>query len=754
MTKKYLITSALPYVNAVPHLGNLIGSTLSADVYARFCRMMGRETLYVCGSDEHGTATETKAKELGVSPKALCDEFYAKHKSIYEWFGISFDIFGRTSAQEQHAIVTELFNKVLEHGFIEEKTIVQPYSEKSQSFLADRFVVGTCPHCDYEDARGDQCDKCGKLLDPQELINPKSAVDGTTPIFKETDHLFLRLDKLQGMLEPWFEKHAKQWSSNAIAITKNWLKEGLQPRAITRDLDWGVSVPESAFEGRYKDKVFYVWFDAPIGYMSITAQATKDWKQWWQPQDTKDVELYQFMGKDNVPFHSIIFPATLMAAQDTPGQYTTVHHLSATEYLNYEGGKFSKSRGVGVFGDNAQESGIPADVFRYVLLYNRPEGGDTQFTWKGLQERLNNELVANLGNFVNRTLSFTQRFFDGKLTTAHTTDVAAQKFITEYKNMIGEYIAFLDAVKLRDALIQLMKISSLANTYFQASEPWKTRNNNPEQAQADLTLLVNVAADLAFLMQPYMPHVAASICKQIGIDMIAYESLGEFTLKDHTIAGPEILFKKLEDKDIEELQAKYGGVSKEQQTTKDDSSKKNKNKSNNKKKEKKSAPVTPLKPSDVVFKVGKITSIKKHEKADKLFVEQVDMGNGITKQIVSGLVDYYKAEELEGKHIIVVDNLLPAKLRGEKSEGMVLAAENNEGTVGLVFAPESKPGETLTANSVQDSELEAKESITFEEFMTLELEAKAGNVYINKEPVFLSDSKGLVIDRVQDGNIR
>ena len=740
MTKKFLITSALPYVNAVPHLGNLIGSTLSADVFARYCRLLGRETLYICGSDEHGTATETKAREEGVTPKELCDKYYAIHKEIYDWFNISFDIFGRTSDKSHHKITQELFEKVLANGYIEEKTIVQPFSVSEQTFLADRFVEGTCPHCNYENARGDQCDNCGKLLDPKDLINPRSASDGSTPEFRETKHLFFALDKLQPVIEKWFTEQSVKggWSQTANSITKSWLKEGLQGRAITRDLKWGIQVPQSAFEGRYSDKVFYVWFDAPIGYISLTAQLTDDWKSWWQ--DPENTLLYQFIGKDNVPFHSIIFPATeIAAAENNDETYTTVHHLNATEYLNYEHSKFSKSRGVGVFGDTARESGIPADVFRYVLLYHRPEGSDTQFTWKDVQERVNNELVANFGNLVNRTLTFVHRFFDGKVPDLDVSDPELKTFLDEYRAATTEYLNLLDKVKLRDALHQFMKLSALGNKFFQDAAPWKTRTEDPERAKRDLAVLVNIVTSLSFLIEPYLPSTAKEIRRQLGIPNLQFEELDDCKLSSLSIGEPTVLFKKIEDKEVEELRAKYGGAT--------DKKEKQEKKETKKDSKQPSKEVTPIQTSDVDFVVGKITEIKKHEKADKLYVEQVDVGNGVTKQIVSGLVDYYSAEDMLGKHIIVINNLKPAKLRGEKSEGMVLAAETAEGIVGLVLAPESEPGTTFNNSAPKDA-------ISFEEFHTLDLKAVGGKVVINGQEAALSDGKGLIIDKdIKDGNL-
>ncbi|KAJ1941196.1 methionine--tRNA ligase mes1, partial [Linderina pennispora] len=395
--KNVLITSALPYVNNVPHLGNVIGSTLSADVFARYSRVRGNNTLYICGTDEYGTATETKALEEGVSCQELCDKYHALHAEVYKWFDLSFNHFGRTSTPKQTEIVQDIFLKAHNNGYIIENEMTQLYCEKCERFLADRYVEGVCPYCSYEDARGDQCDKCGKLINAVDLIEPRCKLDSNRPVVRDSKHLFLDLEKLQPQCEEFVRKssEAGQWSQNGVTITNTWLKEGLKPRCITRDLKWGVPVPLEGFDS----KVFYVWFDACVGYPSITANYTDDWEKWWKNPD--NVKLYQFMGKDNVPFHTVVFPSSEIASGDN---WTFLHHISTCEYLNYETGKFSKSRGVGVFGNNAQETGVPADVWRYFLLANRPETADTIFTWTDFVARNNNELLANIGNFVNRVI--------------------------------------------------------------------------------------------------------------------------------------------------------------------------------------------------------------------------------------------------------------------------------------------------------------------------------------------------------------
>ena len=408
---KRLITSALPYVNNIPHLGNLL-QVLSGDVFARFCRLKGYETLYIGGNDEYGTATETRALEEGKSPRELCDYYHKIHTEIYKWFNISFDKFGRTSTPQQTEITQSIFKDLDSRGFIKEETSEQVYCNNCGRFLADRFVKGICPACGYEGARGDQCENCGKLLDPLDLKSPVCSTCGHTPEVKPTKHLYIDLPGILPEYEKWMKKASVEgrWAKNALQMTQAWIRDGLHERAITRDLKWGIPVPKEGYE----DKVFYVWFDAPIGYISITKclgdEKGFDWKDWWL--NPENVELFQFIGKDNIPFHTVIFPCSLIGSGKN---WTKLFHMSSTEYLNYEGGKFSKSQGIGVFGSDAMESGIPADIWRFYMFYNRPEKADTLFTWKDFQEKINGELVGNLCNLVNRTLPFVIRYFDGKI---------------------------------------------------------------------------------------------------------------------------------------------------------------------------------------------------------------------------------------------------------------------------------------------------------------------------------------------------
>ncbi|KAI9680554.1 MAG: methionine--tRNA ligase mes1 [Caeruleum heppii] len=515
--KNILVTSALPYVNNVPHLGNIVGSVLSADVFARFNRLRGNPTLYVCGTDEYGTATETKALEEHVTPEELCRKYHEIHRQVYEWFQISFDIFGRTTTAQQTEIAQDIFTKLHKNGCLVEKDSVQPFCDRKehQRFLADRFVEGECPRCHYLDARGDQCDACGQLLDPFDLINPRCKLDGSTPISKPTKHIHLLLDKLQPAIEKWSEESSEKggWSRNGRIITESWLKEGLKDRGITRDLRWGTPVPLPGYE----DKVLYVWFDACIGYVSITANYTSDWEKWWR--SPSDVQLYQFLGKDNVPFHTVIFPGSQIGTGD---EWTMLHHLSTTEYLNYENGKFSKSRGVGVFGNNAQDTGVPSDVWRYYLLMSRPETSDTQFEWKAFITRNNSELLANLGNFVNRLIKFVNAKYDSLVPDflAEAADPIYDPLKRDVQSLLEAYIDDLEAVRLRSGLEKAMALSARGNLFLQEN---KLDNNllasQPARTAAVVGLGLNLISLLASLIHPYLPTTASSISTQLNIPL-------------------------------------------------------------------------------------------------------------------------------------------------------------------------------------------------------------------------------------------
>jgi len=719
MKKRRLITSALPYVNNIPHLGNLI-QVLSADVFARYCRSNGYETLYVCGTDEYGTATETKALEEGISPKELCDRYFVVHDDIYKWFHINFDHFGRTSRPEQTEIVQDIFRKVDANGYISEATIEQLYCDSCRRFLADRFVRGTCPHCGYEDARGDQCEHCGKLLDPTDLIEPRCGTCGAAPVLKETKHLYLNLPEILPKLQAWMDTASVEgfWARNAIQMTKSWIRDGLKQRAITRDLKWGIPVPKEGFE----DKVFYVWFDAPIGYISITKDLTDKWESWWKSPE--DVELYQFIGKDNIPFHTVIFPSSLLA---TGENWTMLHHMSSTEYLNYESGKFSKSKGVGVFGNDAKDTGIPADVWRFYIFYNRPESSDAVFTWDDFQEKVNGELIGNLANLVNRTLSFIGRFKEGEVPQVEPDE----EFVKEVKAREAEITAAMERAELRQSFRKIFALASYGNRRFQAGEPWKTRKTEPEAADRLLMELAYVVRDLAVMIEPYIPHTSDRILRFLGQEGATWEVLGDFSgLKK--ISSPEILFERLEDDLIKGLRERFAGSQADRaEKEKERKAMEETEKANTDEQAEKSLEERFTEAVDL--RIAKITAVERHPEADKLYIETIDAGEEEERQIVSGLVPFYEEEELLNKNIILVYNLKPAKLRGVKSQGMLLAAEKADdeerSSIEVLFVDDAAPGMRAVLEGYSLPETTPKK-LKIDDFFKIPISVKDNTVMI------------------------
>ncbi len=722
---KILITSALPYVNNVPHLGNIIGCVLSADVFARYCHSKEYEYLYVCGTDEYGTATEIKALEEDVSPKEICDKYYAIHKDIYEWFGIKFDIFGRTSTEKHTQITQDIFHQLYKNGYIVDEETEQFYDEKADMFLADRYIEGTCPYCSSQGARSDQCDKCGRLLQHGELLNPLSKVTKTAPVIKKTKHLFIDLPGIEKRLAIWVDPASKSgfWSENSTQIARSWLKEGLKKRAITRDLKWGVRVPLSGYE----KKVFYVWFDAPIGYISITANLTENWKDWWMNPD--DTRLYQFMGKDNVPFHTVIFPSTLMG---TNQNWTLLHHISTTEFLNYEGGKFSKSRSVGVFGDDAKNSGIGADVWRYYLLANRPEQADTNFLWQDFADKNNNELLANLGNLVNRTLVFLANNFEGVVPAQGELSESDRLFINEQKKISDKVGSSLESVKIKDALHLIMAFSKNANRYFQENKPWESIKKDKVKTGTTLYILLQQVRDLAIMIQPFLPKTSTDMFLQLNLSEKKWKDISSPLNAGSKIGQPKTLFRKIENKEIEDLKKKFAG--------------------------KREGLKGEVHFTDLDLEVGEILSCEKHPDAEKLFVERVKLSDG-ERQIVSGLVGYYLPEELIGKKVVVLKNLSSAKLRGVESCGMVLAAERNEqapshggkapmekDALELLFS-DVEVGEKVMIKSSANTK---SRTITIKEFEKIKIEVKNFVVCFNGEPLFVG-GKELKLKNVKEG---
>lgn len=686
---KKLITSALPYVNNLPHLGTIIGCVLSADVYARFCRLRGYDTLYVCGTDEYGTATETKAREEGLTPREICDKYHALHREIYDHFNIAFDIFGRTSTDKHTEIAHDIFKDLEAAGLISEKTTKRTYCEKDGMFLADRYVEGECPYCGHEEARGDQCDYCGKLLEPENLKNPHCKICGTTPVLKETSHLYLNLDRLQKKLKKWADKAAIEgnWTNNAIQTTQSWFERGLQPRPITRDLSWGIPVPKPGYE----KKVFYVWFDAPIGYISITAKDREDWKDWWQ--NPEEVTLYQFMAKDNIPFHTVIFPASLMG---TGKNWALLHHIDAVEYLNYENRKFSKSKNVGVFGDDVKNTGIHIDLWRFYLLANRPERNDTQFVWDDFIEKVNSEFIDNIGNMVNRTLVYLKKNFSGEIRDFDLPD-EHKAFVNDCSKELNQVTEAMESVKLRDALRSILTIGNLGNKFFQDMEPWERIKSEPEHAHATVSLLTYLVRSVAIAISPFMPGTSGKILDMLNQEGCRWEDIGLFKgLDGHIINKPVIIHKKLDMKIAEKFRKKFSG---------------------------KQSGFGRLQ-----LKVGLISEVENHPKADQLYRMKVDMGESEPRSIVAGLKKNYSIEELSGRKVILLANLKPVKLRGIKSQGMVLVCKHRN-KLELLDASPFEPGQMV---AVEDQNIDHSE-LTMDEFNEADLIVKNGFLMIGDQ---------------------
>lgn len=651
---RVLVTCALPYVNNVPHIGNMVGSHLPGDIFARFCRLAGYETIYIGGSDEHGTPIEVAAEKLGVPPKELADKYYVVHKEIYDWLNISYDNFSRTSLPEHHRTTQEFFNKIYKKGFVSEGVMRLPYCEKDKRVLPDRYVEGICPRCGYEQARGDQCEKCSNLLNPDELKEPRCIICGTKPVMKEIKHLFLHLDKLQDDLEKWIRGNEEVWSPQVIKMAMGWIKEGLKPRCITRDIKWGVKVPIKGFE----DKVFYVWFDAPIGYISSTKEwAAKTgkpdkWKKYWRG----DAKIFHFIGKDNIPFHTIFWPGMLLAN----GDYALPYRVAGLQYLNYEGDKISKSRGWGIFCENLPKSGLASDIWRFYMTLLIPEADDTEWKWNEFMGRVNNELVANLGNFIYRTLSFIKNNFGGIVPEPAQLDTEDQILLGVGKEYAEEVKKLAWNVWLRDALRKVLELSDKGNKYFQQNEPWKAVKEDRGRAATTLYVCANLCYDLAVLMSPFMPSGAEEAARQLGLTLGDLSTVGKRKVKPGQKLGETApLFQKLKDVDIKKLKETTTKVTEyEKMFTQAD--------------------LDDFKKLDI--RVAEIEEAEHVKGSSKLLKLRIGIG-GVTKQIVAGIAEHYSPSELKGKQIIVVDNLKPAMIKGEKSEGMLLAAVDEKGVV-------------------------------------------------------------------------
>ncbi len=741
--KKRLITSALPYVNNIPHLGNLI-QVLSADVFARFSRSYGVETFYVCGTDEYGTASETRALQEGVTPRELCDHYHKIHKAIYEWFNISFDYFGRTSTQRHTEIVQDIFNEIYKNGYIKEEESEQLFCPHCGRFLADRYVNGTCPHCGSTDARGDQCDACQTLLDPTELIDPRCSVCGTTPVLKKTKHLYIDLPKALPLLQKWTEDAFRNnnWSKNAVNVTTSWFRDGLRERCITRDLKWGIPVPVKGYE----DKVFYVWFDAPIGYISMTAEALDDWQRWWKSPD--DTQLIQFIGKDNIPFHTVIFPATLLC---TGEKWTMLYQMSSSEYLNYEGGKFSKSHGTGIFGDDVQSTGIPADVWRFYLFYNRPEKNDFNFSWSDFQDKVNGELIGNLSNLVNRTLSFIKKFYDGKVPSSSSPDESLLEVIRKSE---AEITDLMNNVEERSALRAILALSDAGNKAFQDGEPWKMRKENPEKAASLLRTLCFLIRDLGIMIEPFMPSTSEKIFSFFGDRKWTWQDLGSYDDPLETVGEISLLFSKLDDDFVSSLKDRFAGSQEDRKEKKEN--RKEEKKMNNNNNVIENETIAHQFERRVTLKVARIAEVEKHPNGDLLYILHLDDGTEEGRTIVSSIVPYYKAEELDGKKIIVVANLKPANFRGVKSCGMLLAASDPNApehtTCEVLFADDDIPEGTVLKVADQPDVEKVTTYIKPDHFFAMPLYTKGGVLMVDGKEI-LADGRQIRSHKYIDGPV-
>ena len=670
--KRTLVTAALPYANGGVHIGHLAGVYVPADIYVRYLRLRGRDVLFICGSDEHGVPITIRAKKEGVTPQDVCDRYHKLIKESFEKFGISFSIYSRTTSDVHAKTATEFFEKLYEKGEFIEQESEQYFDEEAKTFLADRYIKGECPHCGNPDAYGDQCEKCGKDLSPTELINPHSTISGSKPVLRTTKHWYLPLDKAQPWLEKWILADHSDWRSNVVGQCKSWFDMGLKPRAVTRDLDWGIPVPVEGAEG----KVMYVWFDAPIGYISNTRELLpNDWEKWWKSQDTR---LVHFIGKDNIVFHCIVFPAMLKAE----GSYILPDNVPANEFLNLEDDKISTSRNWAVWlHEYVEEFPGKQDVLRYVLTANAPETKDNNFTWKDFQARNNNELVAVYGNFVNRALVLTQKYFGGKVPPCGELTEQDKEIIAEFRDVKTKVEELLEKFRFRDAQKEAMNLARIGNKYLADSEPWKVFKTDPKRVETILNLSLQLVANLAIAFEPFLPFSSEKLRSMINMPDLKWDNLGQTDLlvAGHELNKPELLFEKIEDEVVE------AQIKKLEETKKA-------NEAANYKAAPIRADVDIEQFSKMDLRVGTVLECEKVPKADKLLRFLID--DGLEKrQILSGIAKYYKPEELLGKQVVFIADLPARKLRGLDSQGMILSAVNNDGSLSVITVDRPvKPG--------------------------------------------------------------
>ena len=678
--KRTLVTSALPYANGPLHIGHLAGAYIPADIYVRYLRLKKQDVLFIGGSDEHGVPITIRARKEGVTPKDIIDRYHYLMKDTFQGMGISFDVYGRTSSPTHEKLASEFFRKLYDEGKFIQKTSEQYYDEEAKMFLADRYITGECPHCHNEKAYGDQCEKCGTALSPTELINPVSTVSGSKPVMRETTHWFLPLDQYQEWLEKWILEGHKEWRPNVYGQCKSWLDMGLQPRAVSRDLDWGIPVPVEGAEG----KVLYVWFDAPIGYISNTKELCDahpekgNWETWWKSQDTR---LVHFIGKDNIVFHCIVFPSMLKAE----GSYILPDNVPSNEFLNLEDDKISTSRNWAVWvHEYLQDFPGKQDVLRYVLTANAPETKDNNFTWKDFQARNNNELVAVYGNFVNRALVLTQKYFNGIVPECGELTDYDCNTLKEFVDVKQQLETLIENFKFREAQKEAMNLARIGNKYLADTEPWHLAKTDMKRVETILNIALQLVANLAIAFEPFLPFSSGKLRQMIALDTFDWNELGSLRLlaAGHQLNKPELLFEKIED-DVIEAQIQKLLKTKEE----------------NEKKEAAAKPANPILP-DIEFtdfekldiRVGTVLECQKVPKADKLLQFKIDDGLG-GRTILSGIAQYYQPEELVGKQVCFIANLAPRKIRGIESQGMILSALDADGTLAVTTVQKPvKPG--------------------------------------------------------------
>ena len=660
--KRYLITSALPYANGPVHIGHLAGVYVPSDIYTRYLRLRGRDVISVCGSDEHGVPITIKAKKEGITPQQVVDRYHAIIKDSFEKLGISFDIYSRTSSKTHAETASAFFRKLYDEGKFVEQTTEQFYDEEAKSFLADRYIKGTCPKCSAEGAYGDQCEVCGSTLSPEELINPYSTLSGATPVKRETKHWYLPLDKYEQMLREWILEGHKEWKSNVYGQCKSWLDGGLLPRAVSRDLDWGIPVPVEGAEG----KVLYVWFDAPIGYISATKELTPDWEKYWKSEDTK---LVHFIGKDNIVFHCIVFPSMLKAH----GDYILPENVPSNEFLNLEGDKISTSRNWAVWlHEYLVDFPGKEDVLRYALCATAPETKDNDFTWKDYQARNNNELVAVLGNFVNRALVLTKKYYDGVVPACGELSEYDKETIAELSSIKASLENNIENYRFREALKDAMNFARIGNKYLADSEPWKLIKTDAERVKTILNIALQITANIAIAIEPFMPFSSAKILNMLACEKFGWERLGAMDLlaEGHQIGEPSLLFEKIEDDVIQKQLDRLAEIKKQ-------------NMAAEVKAEPQKAECSFEDFQKMDIRVSTILEAEKLPKTKKLLKLTID--TGIDKRtIVSGIAEHFTPEELIGQQVLVLVNLASRDFKGITSQGMILMAEDATGALRLV----------------------------------------------------------------------